>query len=435
MQVEGMGMSLAKETAAARMGEIAPALPAIRWVQLGLGLIAMMSISSPQYVWTLFVAPFQAAIGATLPAIQITFSVLIVLQTWLAPLQGWLVDRFGPKFLIALGAALTGLGFVLSAQATSAWALYLAYGGLCGFGTGIVYIGIIGLMVRWFPDRRGFAVGLAAAGYGFGAIVTTFPIDAMLKSSGHRSTLVTFGFLLGAIGVCAALGLRAPRAGEVRVAAVAMPVASSTKDHSPLQMIKTPVFWLMFAMMTMMSTGGLMVVSQFAPVMRDFGIAEVAISGMAALPFALTLQRIANGLTRPFFGWVSDMIGRENTMFIAFAMEALAVWVMLMTRGNPALFAIMSGIVFFGWGEIFSLFPSTLTDTFGTKHATTNFGFLYIAQGIGSVLGGPAAAWMHDAFASWFPVFWLIIVLDALTAILALFVLKPLRVAWLKAQR
>jgi MFS family permease len=191
----------------------------------------------------------------------------------------------------------------------------------------------------------------------------------------------------------------------------------------------------MFVMMTMMSTGGLMVVSQFGPVMRDFNIADTAISGMAALPFALTLQRIANGLTRPFFGWVSDVIGREWTMFLAFGMEALAVWVMLATRDNAVLFAIMSGIVFFGWGEIFSLFPSTLTDTFGTKHATTNFGFLYIAQGIGSVLGGPAAAWLHDSLGSWFPVFWLIIALDALTAILALFVLKPLRMQWLRAQR
>jgi oxalate/formate antiporter len=413
----------------------AQAVPLTRWIQLGLGLIAMMSISSPQYVWTLFVAPFQAATGAALPTIQVTFSVLIVLQTWLAPLQGWLVDRFGPKFLIAAGAALTGLGFVLASQAASLWALYLTYGGLCGFGTGIVYIGIVGLMVRWFPDRRGFAVGVVAAGYGFGAILTTFPIDMMLKAAGHRPTLIVFGLILGAVGVCAALGLRAPREDEVACVAPAPSVSVSARSYAPSEMLKTPIFWLLFLMMTMMSTGGLMVVSQFGPVMRDFGIADVAILSMAALPFALTLQRIANGLTRPFFGWVSDTIGRENTMFIAFGMEAVAVWVMLATRNNPALFAVMSGIVFFGWGEIFSLFPSTLTDTFGTKHATTNFGFLYISQGIGSVLGGPVAAWMHDSAGSWFPVFWLIIFLDGLTALLALVVLKPLRSARLQRGR
>src|SRR5215831_19969209 len=210
-----------------------------RWIQLLLGLIAMMAISSPQYVWTLFVPPFQAATGATLPAIQTTFSILIVLQTWLAPLQGWLVDRFGPKFLIAAGAALTGLGYVLSAQATTVTILYLTYGGLCGFGTGIVYIGIVGLMVRWFPDRRGFAVGVVAAGYGFGAILTTFPIDAMLKSSGHRPTLVTFGVLLGAIGVAAALGLRAPRKDEVARATAAVTVTHSDRDYTPAEMLKT----------------------------------------------------------------------------------------------------------------------------------------------------------------------------------------------------
>jgi len=425
-------MSLANETSIASTGEVAPAVTAKRWGQLGLGLIAMMSISSPQYVWTLFVAPFQAATGAGLPAIQITFSVLIVLQTWLAPLQGWLVDRFGPKFLIAAGAALTGAGFVLSAQATNVWALYVTYGALCGFGSGIVYIGIIGLMVRWFPDRRGFAVGVAAAGYGVGAILTTFPIAMMLQAFGHRPTLVTFGFVFGAIGICAALGLRVPRAGEIPARAGERPFSTTGKDLAPGQMLKTPIFWLMFVMMVMMSTGGLMVVSQFAPVMRDFKIADVAIAGMAALPFALTLQRIANGLTRPFFGWISDHIGRENTMFIAFSMEAIAVWMLLATRSNPALFVVMSGIVFFGWGEIFSLFPSTLTDTFGAKHATTNFGFLYIAQGVGSVLGGPAAAWLHDATASWFPVFWLIVFLDGLTAALALFALKPMRAAWLR---
>jgi len=428
-------MASVRDASAGGGDVLAQAVPATRWIQLGLGLIAMMSISSPQYVWTLFVAPFQAATGAALPAIQVTFSVLIVLQTWLAPLQGWLVDRFGPKFLIAAGAALTGLGFVLAAQATSLWALYLSYGGLCGFGTGIVYIGIVGLMVRWFPDRRGFAVGVVAAGYGFGAILTTFPIDMMLKASGHRPTLIVFGLILGAVGVCAALGLRAPRENEIARVAPAPSVSVSDRSYAPSEMLQTPIFWLLFLMMTMMSTGGLMVVSQFGPVMRDFGIAEVAILNMAALPFALTLQRIANGLTRPFFGWVSDNIGRENTMFIAFGMEAVAVWVMLATRNNPALFAVMSGIVFFGWGEIFSLFPSTLTDTFGTKHATTNFGFLYISQGIGSVLGGPVAAWMHDFAGSWFPVFWLIIFLDGLTALLALFVLKPMRRARLRRGR
>ena len=397
-----------------------------RWVQLVLGLVVMMAISSPQYVWTLFVKPFQTATGATLPAVQITFSLLIVLQTWLSPAQGWLIDRFGFRTLISTGAALSGLGWVLSAHASSLTMLFLTYGLLCGVGTGIVYIGIVGLMARWFPDRRGFAIGMVAAGYGMGALLTTFPIDSMLKASGYQATLNFFGILLGGIGVAAALGLRLPRAGEAPE-----PVLESArgKDVSPRDMLKTPTFWLMFAMMTMMSTGGLMVTSNFANFARDFGVADVVLMGMAALPLALTIDRLLNGFTRPFFGWVSDRIGRENTMGLAFLLEALAITLLIVFRQNAGAFVLLSGLVFFGWGEIFSLFPSTLTDTFGTKNATTNYGFLYMAQGVGSVLGGPAAAALHDAAGSWMPVFGLAIGMDVLTGLLALFVLKQMRKA------
>lgn len=402
-----------------------------RWAQLGLGLVAMMAISSPQYVWTLFVKPFQGTTGVDLPAIQITFSLLIVLQTWLSPLQGWLVERFGSKLLITVGCLLSGLGWVTSAYIHSIWGLYFTYGLFCGVGTGIVYVGIVGLMVRWFPDRRGFATGVVAAGYGFGAILTTFPIDSMIKGSGYQSTLITFGLILGAVGALAALGLRDPSQSEVDTGVPAAAVISSAPDVRPLQMLKTPVFWLMFLMMTMMSTGGLMVISQFAAFTKSFGVADTLVWGLAALPFALTFDRITNGLTRPFFGWVSDRIGREHTMLIAFLLEAVAIYLLLQFRDNAAMFVLLSGVVFFGWGEIFSLFPSTLTDTFGTKNATTNYGFLYMAQGIGSVLGGPVAAMIYVSSGSWMPVFALIIAMDVITALLAFFVLKPMRSAYL----
>jgi OFA family oxalate/formate antiporter-like MFS transporter len=395
-----------------------------RWIQLLLGLIAMMAISSPQYVWTLFVKPFQGATGGSLAAIQVTISVVIVLQTWLSPLQGYLVDRFGPQKLVMAGCALSGLGWVLSANATSVTALYLTYGLFCGVGTGIVYIGIIGLMVRWFPDRRGFATGMVAAGYGFGAIATTFPISDMLAASGYQHTLVVFGIILGLVGMAAAFLLKSPPSDISPLASI---VPDSVPDSSWRQMLKTPVFWLLFGMMTMMSTGGLMVITQFAAFTSDFGLDKLTVLGFAALPLALTVDRITNGLTRPFFGWVSDHIGRENTMAIAFAGEALAIAGLVYTRHDPLLYVVLSGIVFFGWGEIFSLFPSTLTETFGSKNATTNYGFLYMAQGIGSVLGGPVAALIYQSTGNWMPVFGLIIGMDLATALLALFVLKPVR--------
>jgi oxalate/formate antiporter len=406
---------------------------AAAWKQLLLGFIVMMTISSPQYVWTLFVPSFQKTTGAILSEVQWTITFLIVLQTWLSPLQGFLVEKLGPKVLISVGAVMSGAGWIASSYITSLWGLYATYGLLCGIGTGIVYIGIIGLMVKWFPHRRGFATGVVAAGYGFGAILTTFPIADMLQASGYQHTLVVFGAIFAAVGLIAALMLRAPADGEVAAApAPAIAGTLATHDSAPREMLRTPVFWLMFVMMSMMSTGGLMVITQFTSFAKSFGIdgtTKVVILGMtlAAVPAALTFDRITNGLTRPFFGWVSDHIGRENTMGIAFIFEGIAIYLMLQYRSDPFMLVVLSGLVFFGWGEIFSLFPSTLTDTFGTKYATTNYGFLYMAQGVGSILGAPVAAMIFEKTGSWMPVFGLVITMDILTGLLALFVLKPMR--------
>ncbi len=404
-----------------------------RWCQLILGLVCMIVISSPQYVWALFTTPMRAALGVELAQLQITFSLLIVLQTFLSPCQGFLIDRFGPRALLSLGAVLTGLSWMLAARADSVLELYLTYGVLGGIGTGIVYIGVVGHMVQWFPDRRGFATGMVAAGYGIGAILTTWPISIVLQTSSYQQALAQFGIVFAVVGFGAAQGLRRPPEPLALKRADSATSRLAAPGHStPAQMLRTPVFWLMFVMMTMMSTSGLMVISQMGAFTADFGLAHAIVCGLPLLPLALSLDRITNGLTRPFFGWVSDRFGRENTMTIAFALEGCAMTIWLLTRDNPVVFVLMSGVVFFGWGEIFSLFPSTLTDTFGTTHATTNYGFLYIAQGVGSVLGGPLAALLHEAAGSWIPVFTVIIVMDFATALLAWFVLKPMRQQWLE---
>src|SRR5579885_2893811 len=398
-----------------------------RWSQLVVGLIAMMSISSPQYVWTLFTGPLNQKLGTTLAELQWTFSLLIILQTWCSPLQAYLVDRFGPRTLISVGALMSGGGWVLSAYVDNVWMIYLTYGVICGFGTGIIYVGIIGLMVRWFPDRRGLAAGLAAAGYGFGAFFTSFPIDSMIKSSGYQHTLVVWGVIQGAIGIAAALGLRVPPQNAQAAATAAVSTQQSARSYSPAEMLKNPIFYLLFVMMSMMSTSGLMVTSNVGPFAKEYGVADAMVLGMAALPLSLTLSRVTNGLTRPFFGWVSDHIGREGTMALAFSLEALAILILFYYIDQPAMFVVLTGLVFFGWGEIFSLFPSTLTDTFGPQYAATNYGFLYIAQGVGSILGGPAAAYLKQATGSWTTVFIVVAVLDVLTALLAVAVLRPMR--------
>ncbi|HEU0231388.1 MAG TPA: oxalate/formate MFS antiporter [Burkholderiaceae bacterium] len=410
-----------------------------RWLQLVLGLVAMMAISSPQYVWALFTSDLTRMLGVSLAEVQVTFALLIIIQTFLAPFQGFLIDRFGAKLLLSCGAVLTGLSWILASKVTSIWGLYLAYGVLGGLGTGIIYIGVIGLMVRWFPDKRGFAVGMVAAGYGFGAALTTFAISDSIKSIGAPDTLVVFGWIIGVVGLLAVLGLRRPREGELRELAQLVSSARAAKagdfsaptvgnrDYTPREMVREPVFWVMYVMFVMMATSGLMVISQIGAFAKDIHVANALVFGMAALPLALTLDRFTNGLTRPLFGWVSDHIGRENTMFVAFGLEGVAMSIWLAASSDPLLFALLSGVVFFGWGEIFSLFPATLTDIFGTKYATTNYGLLYMAQGVGSVLGGPLAAMMHQTTHSWTAVFVVVIAMNFITALMAIFVLKPMR--------
>jgi len=410
---------------------IAPSIARTRWFQLALGLVCMMTISSPQYVWTLMTKPLAAKLGIALPELQVTFSILVLLQAFSSPFQGALIDRFGPRLLISIGTLLAGVSWVLASYAHSTPMLYLTYGGVGGLGTGIVYVGVVGLMVRWFPDRRGFAAGAVAAGYGMGAIVTTFPIAASLASRGVESTLWLFGIVFAAVGFIASQGLRVPPA-DLGASVPSALTGGAPRDFRPSEMLKQPLFWLMFLMMTMMATSGLMVTSQMATFAADFGVSKVMVFGLAALPLALTIDRFTNGLTRPLFGWVSDRLGRENTMGFAFALGGVAMTLWLLTRDNAVLFVLLSGLVFFGWGEIFSLFPSTLTDTFGTRYATANYGWLYISFGVGSIFGGPLAALLHQHTGSWIPVFGCAIALDLGAAALAMLVLKPARGRFLK---
>ena len=395
-----------------------PQLTTNPWLQLLFGLVCMMAISSPQYVWTLFTGPFTTHLGATLAQVQVTISILIVLQTFLSPFQGYLVDLFGPRTLLSIGALFSAASWIFAATVKSTLGLYLTYGLLGGIGTGIIYVGVVGLMVRWFPDKRGFACGIVAAGYGMGAILTTFPISGSLAAVGHQPTLIIFGLIFGLVGLLAAQGMKRPPTKSA---------GQSRTGVSPGVMLRSPIFWVLFVMMSMMSSSGLMVITQMAAFAKDFGVANAIVLGTAALPLALTIDRFTNGLTRPFFGWLSDRIGREQTMFLAFGLEGLAMLVWLGTREHALLFVLLSGVVFFGWGEIFSLFPSTLTDTFGELHATTNYGFLYMAQGVGSIVGAPLAAWLHEATGNWIVVFVVMILMDFLAAILAITVLKPLR--------
>jgi len=400
-----------------------------RWWQLAFGVICMMLIANLQYGWTLFVKPIQAAHHWEVEDIQLAFSIFIALETWLTPAGGALVDLFGarrgPKYTIALGGLMVGIGWVVNSYADSLTLLYIG-SAVTGIGAGFIYATCVGIAVRWFPDRRGLAVGLTAAGFGAGAAITVLPIKAMIEGSGYAHTFLVFGIGQGVLLFIVAWLLRMPEPGEVP-SAPSKKIQQSSRSFTPREVLGTPVFWLLYAMFVMVSSSGLMATAQLALIAADFGIDKtLLLGGASVLAVALVVDNIANGGARPFFGWVSDQIGRENTMIIAFTLGGVSYLLLGSVGHQPWLFVLFAALIFFTWGEIFSLFPSTCTDAFGPKYATINTALLYTAKGTSALLV-PFANMIKTATGSWYTVFLVAAIMNFGVVLLALFVLKPLR--------
>jgi OFA family oxalate/formate antiporter-like MFS transporter len=400
-----------------------------RWGQLIFGIICMVMVANLQYGWTLFVNPIDQKYHWGRAAIQVAFTIFVLTETWLVPIEGYLIDRFGPKVMISSSGVLVGIAWAINSIADSLTLLYIG-AAVGGIGAGVVYGGAVGNALKWFPDRRGLAAGLTAAGFGAGSALTIIPIYNMILSSGYQATFLWFGLGQGIVVVLVGLLLRAPQPGEAPVPPA--PVVQQTRrDYGPVEVVQSAPFWVMYVMFVMVGAGGLMATAQLAPIAKDFKIDTIPVSMLGltlpALTFALSIDRVLNGVTRPFFGWVSDNIGRENTMFIAFLLEGIGIYVLLLVASNPFWFVILSGVVFFAWGEIYSLFPATCTDIYGRKFATTNYGLLYTAKGTASLLV-PLANVLTSATGSWTAVFIVAAALNVAAAIMALVLLKPLRV-------
>ena len=400
-----------------------------RWLQLALGVLCMIMVANLQYGWTLFVSPMQTRFGWDRAAIQVAFTIFVLAETWLVPIEGLLVDRIGPKPVVMMGGILVGASWILNSFAANLPMLYIAQA-IGGVGAGAVYGTCVGNALKWFPDRRGLAAGITAAGFGIGSALTVIPISSLIQSSGYSAAFLDFGILQGIVVLLAALGLRRPRVADIERQQLLRHTDAPKASATPLEMLRSPVFWVMYLMFVLLAAGGLMATAQLAPIAKDFKIANVPVSllglTLPALTFALSLDRVLNGLTRPFFGWISDLIGRENTMFIAFSLEAIGIFALNRFGQDPLLFVLLTGLVFFAWGEIYSLFPATCGDTFGPTHATTNAGLLYTAKGTAALLV-PLANLLTVATGNWHAVFITAAVMNAIAAIMALLMLKPLR--------
>jgi OFA family oxalate/formate antiporter-like MFS transporter len=418
-----MDTSLPAEGSAPRVSD------AYRWMQLALGVLCMVMIANLQYGWTFFVPDIQKTFGWDRAAIQWAFTLFVLFETWLVPIEGWFVDKYGPRSVVVFGGLLCGIGWVINGYAASLNQFYLGQI-VAGIGAGAVYGTCVGNALKWFPDKRGLAAGITAAGFGAGAALTVAPIQSMIANSGFQSAFINFGIGQAVVIMIGALFLVAPKAGQTPAPVVNSALTQTRRNYSPGQVLKQPIFWLMYLMFVAVGAGGLMVTANLKPIAADLHIdkIDVTLAGltMTTVTFAATIDRILNGLTRPFFGWISDKIGRENTMFIAFGFEGIGIYLLYLYGHDPVMFVVLTGLVFFAWGEIYSLFPATCTDTFGSKFAATNAGMLYTAKGTAALLV-PFANYLQQSQGVWDGVFLIAAGANIAASLLAIFVLKPWR--------
>jgi OFA family oxalate/formate antiporter-like MFS transporter len=403
-----------------------------RWWQLCACMIAMVAIANLQYTWTLFTVPLTTGLRARLSEIQLTFTLFIMAQSWLVPVEGYLVDLLGARIVVAVGGLLVGLSWVGSGLAQSVFALYAWYV-LGGAGVGAVYGACVGTALKWFPDRRGLAAGLVVGAYGSGAALTVVPIQRTIGHSGYRAAFIAWGIILGVVLTVLARFMGGPasswKPGRWRPLApgASERVPRLERSYTPRQMLGSATFYLMYLSSGLITFGGLVVTAQLKPIAAAYGLdREVVVLGVDALALALMLNLISTGATRPFWGWLSDHIGRYDTMGLAFGVGALAILAMLELIRHPTWFVLLSALTVFSWGATFVLFSAAIGDVFGTEYAATNNGILYTSKGVASIFSGWGAARLLEVTGSWLPVLWAAFACNLLAAVLAFFCLKPM---------
>ncbi len=404
----------------------APTPTSNRWLQLILGIICMASVANLQYGWTLFVLPIQHQWGWTKAEIQVAFSIFILLETWLVPFEGAIVDRIGPRWVVFAGGICTFLAWFINSFASSLGMLYLG-GAIAGLAGGAVYGTCVGNALKWFPDKRGLCGGLTAAGFGAGAAVTIAPIRSMIQTSGYQHTFLVFAIIYGVIIVAVSLFLKAPAPDEVLPAAPAK-IPQTAEDLSPRQAVQSPIFWIMYLMFFLVAAGGLMSAAQLAPIAKERGIADATVVlfgfSVPAIVAALTAHNITNGVGRPLNGWISDHIGRANMMGIAFGIGALCLAAFGFFGTSPWAFIVTDALVFLFWGDSFSLFAATVGDAFGRRYVTVNYGIMYTAKGTASLLV-PLGNVLTHYTGSWHAVYAVGCGMNVVAALLGFFVLRP----------
>jgi OFA family oxalate/formate antiporter-like MFS transporter len=401
-----------------------------RWFQLAAGVLAMIVISNFQYAFTLFTPGLKESFkGVPYSDIALIYTLFILFETWPVPLAGYFIDKFGIRKLMIIGAILITLGWVGGGLfATSLFHLYLYYGVLAGTGCGIIYIATVANAVKWFPDKRGLAAGLTAAGFGGGSALTLIPISNTIASIGWAGAMTWWGLGQGIVAILCALILSHPPKGWSPANWVQpKAVAQTRREFTPGQMMSQKEFYIMYAMFLMVCTGGLMTTGNMSQIAKSLNVADATFMGIAIVPLTATIAGVMNAFARIMWGAVSDRVGREYTMAFAFVLEGVLIFLMTTISGNPIAFMLLMPFVFLAWGEIYALFSAITGDVFGPKNSSANYGILYTAKGMSAILAGWGAAALAAMYAGSFTVpYYIAAAADIVAAVLALYVLRPI---------
>lgn len=384
-----------------------------RWVQLIVAIIIMVLIAGVEYGWSKYANPLTKELHAPLDAVQYAFTIGIIAWGIGQPAVGFVVDRIGPRWVTVACGFAVGIGWAMMGQVHSLAGLYFWYF-IAGLGGGLVYGVAIGTSTRWFPDKRGLANGLVAAGFGAGSLVFLPIITSSLKHS-VSAAFFNVGIVQLVVIVILAFVLKWPV--KEKVQKVKKVVQEG--DLTPGQILQTGQFWLLWVTFFGMQLGGLLLAANAVPIAKDFGITAAFITA------ALTMQNLANGGSRILWGWISDHLGRYRTMGLGFFLNAV-VFVLFPTLAKSGTgYVLAVTLAFLTWGEIYSLFPSVSADVFGTTYSTTSYGLLYTAKGVGGVFGGGFGAYIAMKM-GWQGSFTIAAVFALFSSIMAIFVIPRL---------
>ena len=392
-----------------------------RWWRVVGALLMNLSLGS-LYAWSIFIAPLEKQFGWNRAQTSWIFTIAVFVFGMSFVIAGRMQDKLGPFKISVIGSIGLSLGFILASFTNSLWWIFFTFGGIMGFGNGFGYATPIPVLSKWFPDKRGLAVGLAVAGYGGGSAILAFIGPPMLTGLGWRGTFLWLGIGFLVATMIGAFLLKNPPAGWKpegwAPAPAAAKVGATTYDYPPSEMVKTQAFPLMWVGYCLGASAGLMTISQLIPYARSVGLPATAAT------FTLLIGAIGNAGGRILSGWLSDAIGRLQTLRLMILVSAIIMPILANTSNLGIVYVLLFGI-YYCYGTQLSVFPSTTADFFGTKNLGVNYGWVFTAWGVAGILGPMIGGYMFRTYGNYTMAFYMAAILAVVSFLCMLIAKRP----------